>query len=488
VELILNYIDGKLIAPNDGDYLDNINPATGKVYSKVPSSKRSDVELAVSSAKVAFKSWSKTTKSERSKYLLKISELIMQNLEQFALAESIDNGKPLKLARFVDIPRAAENFKFFAEEILTFEGDKFSDLGKGKNKVSYYPLGVVGCISPWNLPLYLLSWKIAPALAAGCTVVAKPSEVTPMTAYLLSKLCIEVGLPAGVLNIVHGLGQHVGEAINTHPDIKAISFTGSTATGRMIAKSAATTMKRLHLEMGGKNPTIVFGDCDFEHTINEVVRSAFSNQGQICLCGSRIFVERSIFEKFKLALVEKIKLLKVGNPLDPATDQGSTVSREHFNKIIKCLEIAKEEGGEFLIGGHSLKIEGENAEGFFIAPTLIANLKYTCRTNQEEIFGPVATITPFESEEELLLMVNSTEYGLAGSVWTLDLEKAQRIADQIDSGIVWINTWMLRDLRTPFGGMKESGRGREGGKYILEFFSNMKNICTLKGLLYGPKF
>jgi aminomuconate-semialdehyde/2-hydroxymuconate-6-semialdehyde dehydrogenase len=479
MEMILNYIEGNLSAPKDNDYLDNFNPATGKVYSKVPSSKRADVELAVSSAKEAYKSWSKTSRLERSKYLLKISELIMQNLEEFALAESIDNGKPLKLARSVDIPRAAENFKFFAEEILTFEGEEFSDLGKGKNKVSYYPLGVVGCISPWNLPLYLLSWKIAPALASGCTVVAKPSEVTPMTAYLLSKICIEAGLPAGVLNIVHGLGQHVGESINTHPDIKAISFTGSTATGRMIAISAATTMKRLHLEMGGKNPTIVFSDCDFEHTVNEVVRSAFSNQGQICLCGSRIFVERSIYEKFKSALASKIKLLKVGNPLDPSTDQGSTVSREHFNKVMKCLEIAKEEGGEFLTGGHSLKIEGENSEGFFIAPTLIANLNFNCRTNQEEIFGPVATITPFDNEEELLMMVNSTEYGLAASVWSKDLEKAQRIADQVDSGIVWINTWMLRDLRTPFGGMKESGRGREGGKYILEFFSNMKNICSI---------
>ena len=479
MEIILNYIGGVLIAPIDGEYLDNINPATGKVYSKVPSSKRLDVEAAVKSAKVAFSSWKKTSAIERSKYLLKISELIMQNLEQFALAESIDNGKPLKLARSVDIPRAAENFKFFAEEILNFEGENFSDLGKGKNKVSYYPLGVVGCISPWNLPLYLLSWKIAPALAAGCTVVAKPSEVTPMTAFLLSKICIEAGLPAGVLNIVHGLGQHVGEAINTHNDIKAISFTGSTATGRMIATSAAATMKRLHLEMGGKNPTIVFNDCDFDHTVNEVVRSAFSNQGQICLCGSRIFVERDLFEKFKTALVSKIKLLKVGNPLDPSTDQGSTVSREHFNKVMKCLEIAKLEGGEFLTGGHAVALDGENAEGYFIAPTLIANLKYSSRTNQEEIFGPVATITAFDSEEELLTMVNSTEYGLAGSVWSKDLNKAQRIADQVDSGIVWINTWMLRDLRTPFGGMKESGRGREGGKYILEFFSNMKNICSL---------
>jgi aminomuconate-semialdehyde/2-hydroxymuconate-6-semialdehyde dehydrogenase len=378
----------------------------------------------------------------------------------------------------VDIPRAAENFKFFAEEILTFEGESFSELGKGKNKVHYYPLGVVGCISPWNLPLYLLSWKIAPALAAGCTIVAKPSEVTPMTAFLLSKVCIEAGLPPGVLNIVHGQGQFVGDAINTHPDIKAISFTGSTATGRMIAKASSETMKRLHLEMGGKNPTIVFSDCDFNRTLSEVMRSAFSNQGQICLCGSRIFVERSIYDKFSKAMAEKVKLLKVGNPIDPQTDQGATVSLVHFNKVMKYLEIAKDEGGEFLAGGHAVKLTGENSEGYFIAPTLIANLSYNCRTNQEEIFGAVATITPFDSIEEVVMMANSTEYGLAGSVWSGDEAKAKKVAEQIDSGIVWINTWMLRDLRTPFGGMKESGRGREGGKYILEFFSNMKNICS----------
>lgn len=479
MEKILNFVNGELVAPSSHVYLDNVNPATGKVYSLVPSSIKADVDKAVASAKVAFTSWSKTSKVERSKYLLKISDLILANLESFALAESIDNGKPLTLARNVDIPRAAENFKFFAEEILSFDGEAFSELGKGKNIVHYTPLGVVACISPWNLPLYLLTWKIAPALAAGCTVVAKPSEITPMTAFLLSKICIEAGLPPGVLNIVHGLGESVGQAINTHPDIKAISFTGSTATGRMIAKASAETMKRLHLEMGGKNPTIVFADCDFDRTVSEVLRSAFSNQGQICLCGSRIFVERSIYDKFSHTLASKIKLLKIGNPLDPQTDQGATVSKEHFNKVMKWLEIAKLEGGEFLTGGKEIKLEGVNSEGYFIAPTLIANLNYQCRANQEEIFGPVATITPFDSIEEVVNMANSTEYGLAGSVWSADDEKAQRVAEQIDSGIVWVNTWMLRDLRTPFGGMKESGRGREGGKYILEFFSNMKNICSV---------
>ncbi len=479
MERILNYINGELISPQANQFLDNINPATGKVYSKVASSHDQDINKAVECAKKAFLTWSQLSPKERSNYLFKISELILKYLDELALAESIDNGKPFEVARSIDIPRSAENFKFFAQQILHFEGESFAEHEKGKNKVFFSPLGVVGCISPWNLPLYLFSWKIAPALAAGCTVVAKPSEVTPMSAFLLSKICLEAGLPAGVLNIVHGLGSNVGEAISCHQDIKAISFTGSTSTGRLIAKSAATTMKRLHLEMGGKNPTIVFSDCDFELTVEQTLRAAFSNQGQICLCGSRIFVERSLYESFTKSLVEKIKKLKVGNPLDPESDQGAVVSREHFHKVMKCLEIAKSEGGKFLTGGHQVKLLGENADGFFIAPTLIANLNYLCRTNQEEIFGPVASITPFDSEEEVLMMANSTEYGLAASIWSSDLEKAQRMALSLECGIVWINNWMTRDLRTPFGGMKESGRGREGGKYILEFFSNIKNICTL---------
>jgi aminomuconate-semialdehyde/2-hydroxymuconate-6-semialdehyde dehydrogenase len=479
MERILNYINGQLTPPKSEKYLENINPATARAYSQVPRSSAEDVAAAVLSAKAAFPLWSKTTPQQRSQYLQKISHAILDNLDALSLAETIDNGKPIKVSRSVDIPRSAENFQFFSQEILQFEGEQFSDLGRGKNRVSYSPLGVVACISPWNLPLYLFTWKIAPALAAGCTVVAKPSEVTPMTAFLLSKLCIEAGLPPGVLNIVHGLGGEVGEALNTHPDIKAISFTGSTATGRLIARSAAGTMKRLHLEMGGKNPTIVFADCEFESTVSEVARAAFSNQGQICLCGSRIFVENSLYDRFTAALVEKIKGLRIGDPQDPSNDQGAVVSADHFAKVMGHLEIARAEGGKFLTGGHSLKIPGTCSEGYFIAPTLIAGLSPACRTNQEEIFGPVATILPFQEEAEVIAMANSTDYGLAASLWTQDSSKAQRVAAQLESGIVWINTWMMRDLRTPFGGVKESGRGREGGKYILEFFSNIKNICQI---------
>ena len=473
METILNYIGGELTPSLDGEFLDNVNPATGKVYSKVPNSKEADVKKAVEAAQMAFPAWSALPASERSKYLLKISELILKNLDFIALSETIDNGKPISISKTVDIPRSAENFSFFAEAIKDFVSHKFDERGKGRNTVHYTPVGVVGCISPWNLPLYLFSWKVAPALAAGCTVVAKPSEVTPMTAYLLGKICQEAGLPPGVLNIVHGLGQHVGAAISKDPTIKAISFTGSTATGKMIARDAAVTMKRLHLEMGGKNANIIFDDCDFEKALETTVRSSFANQGQICLCGSRIFVERPLYEKFRNALMEKVKALKQGDPTDPSTQQGAVVSKIHFEKVMSCIKRSVAEGGNILTGGHEVKI----GEGYFIAPTLVEDLPHHCSTNQEEVFGPFATIAPFDTEAEVIDWANSTQYGLAGSIWSRDEEKAQRVALKIDSGIVWINTWMLRDLRTPFGGMKESGRGREGGKYILEFFSNMKNIC-----------
>jgi aminomuconate-semialdehyde/2-hydroxymuconate-6-semialdehyde dehydrogenase len=470
---ILNYIDGDHIPPQDGEFLDNVNPATGMVYSKVPSSRAADVEKAVHAAQKAFPAWSALSASERSNYLLKIADLILKNLDSLALSETIDNGKPISVSKSVDIPRAAENFSFFAQMIHEFKSYQFDDQGKGRNTVHYSAVGVVGCISPWNLPLYLFTWKIAPALAAGCTVVAKPSEVTPMTAYLLGLICQEAGLPPGVLNIVHGLGHHVGAAISRDPLIKAISFTGSTATGKMIAQDAALTMKRLHLEMGGKNANIIFADCDFEKALETTVRSSFANQGQICLCGSRIFVERAIYEKFRNALVEKVKALKQGDPTLPETQQGAVVSKAHFDKVISCIKRSVSEGGTILTGGHEVKI----SEGYFIAPTLVEGLPPQCLTNQEEVFGPFATIAPFDTEAQVIEWANSTQYGLAGSIWSQDEEKAQRVALKMDSGIVWINTWMLRDLRTPFGGMKESGRGREGGKYILEFFSNMKNIC-----------
>jgi aminomuconate-semialdehyde/2-hydroxymuconate-6-semialdehyde dehydrogenase len=372
--------------------------------------------------------------------------------------------------------RAAQNFRFFATAAIQFSSESHVMEGHAVNYTTKTPIGVVGCISPWNLPLYLFSWKIAPALAAGNCVVAKPSEITPMTAYLLGEICNEAGLPKGVLNIVHGLGPKVGNAIVSHPDIKAISFTGGTATGKHIASVAAPMFKKLSLELGGKNPTIIFSDCDFEKTVKEVVRSSFLNQGEICLCGSRILIEKPIYEKFKAAFLEEVKTQTVGNPLMPNTKIGAIVSKPHFDKILSYIVLAKQEGGQILCGGEAIKPEGfEN--GWYITPTVIENLDYNCRCNQEEIFGPVVTIQSFDSEEEALGFANSTNYGLACSVWTENLTKAHRVAAKIESGIVWINCWLLRDLRTPFGGVKQSGVGREGGWNAMNFFIEQKNIC-----------
>ena len=350
-------------------------------------------------------------------------------------------------------------------------------VGQAINYTLRQPLGVVGCISPWNLPLYLFSWKIAPALAAGCTVVAKPSEITPMTAYLLSKLCIEAGLPAGVLNIVHGLGAKAGAAIVSHKDVKAISFTGGTKTGEWIAREAAPKFKKLSLELGGKNPNIIFADCNYEEMLSTTIRSSFSNQGQICLCGSRIFVEKPLYENFCGDFVERISKLKIGDPLEAETNIGAVVSQSHMEKILSYINLAQKEGGKILHGGQQIKLEGRCAKGYFIEPTIIENLTHDCRTNTEEIFGPVVTITPFDEEEEVLNYANSAEYGLSATVWTENLSRAHRVAEKLESGIIWINTWLLRDLRTPFGGMKNSGVGREGGFEALRFFTEEKNVC-----------
>jgi aminomuconate-semialdehyde/2-hydroxymuconate-6-semialdehyde dehydrogenase len=478
MQKIKNYINGALVDPKAGLYIDNYNPANGKVYSLIPDSDTDDVQMAVGAAKAAFSTWAATPKEKRARIMLKISDLIEKNLDRLALAESIDNGKPLSLAKTVDIPRAAANFHFYATGILHFSSEAHSMEGSAINYTLRDAVGVAGCISPWNLPLYLFTWKIAPAIAAGCTVVAKPSEITPMTAFLLSEICIEAGLPAGVLNIVHGYGHKVGAAITVHPDVPLISFTGGTKTGAEIARVAAPMFKKLSLELGGKNPNIIFADCDFEKAVKTTLQSSFANQGQICLCGSRIYIERSIYEKFKTEFAERTKkLLTVGNPLDEKTKIGAVVSKSHMEKILSCIETAKQEGGKILCGGNQVKLEGDFKDGYYIAPTIIEGLPNDCKTNKEEIFGPVVTIMPFDSEQEVLQYANSTNYGLASIVWTENLTKAHRVAEKIHAGIVWINCWLLRDLRTPFGGVKGSGVGREGGFEAFQFFTEPKNVC-----------
>lgn len=476
MEKLQNYINGELVSPASGNYFDNYEPATGKVYSLIPDSDIDDVNKATIAAKEAFPLWSKMSIQERSEILLRIAQLIGENLDELAAAESRDNGKPIKLARTVDIPRAQSNFHFYGTGILHWASESHSMGNLAINYTLHQPIGIAGCISPWNLPLYLFSWKIAPALAAGNTVVAKPSEVTPYTAYLLSKICIEAGLPKGVLNIVHGMGPKAGAAIIEHEDIPMISFTGGTATGEWIARTAAPKFKKLSLELGGKNPNIIFADCDFEEMMKTTLRSSFANQGQICLCGSRILVERSIYDKFKTEFVIRVKALKVG---DPKTDVnlGAVVSKPHMEKVLSYVELAKEEGGTVLCGGKRAIIDCEFAEGYYLEPTVIEGLPHTCRTNQEEIFGPVVTIMPFDTDEEALMIANSTKYGLASSIWTSDLKRAHRVARDLQTGIAWINCWLLRDLRTPFGGVKSSGVGREGGFEAFDFFTEPKNVC-----------
>jgi aminomuconate-semialdehyde/2-hydroxymuconate-6-semialdehyde dehydrogenase len=396
-------------------------------------------------------------------------------LNKLAEAESMDSGKTLHTARTIDIPRSALNFKFFATALLHFSSESHYTPGA----VSYtlrQPLGVVGCISPWNLPLYLFTWKIAPALAAGNCVVGKPSEVTPLTAYLLGDICNAAGLPPGVLNIVHGLGPKVGEAIVKHPGIKAISFTGSTRAGEEIAKITGPMFKKTSLELGGKNPNLIFADCDYEKMLETTVRSSFNNQGQICLCGSRIYIEKSLYSRFKKDFLERVLSLKVSHPSDPSANLGAVVSKTHFEKVMSCIELAKEEGGQILTGGHPISLPSPYDKGWYIAPTVIEGLGAQCRTNQEEIFGPVVTIQPFSSDTEALELANCTPYGLSATVWTNNLQRTHYLSQHLQAGIVWINTWMLRDLRTPFGGVKQSGVGREGGWDAMRFFTETKNI------------
>ena len=474
---ILNYINGELKEPIGNSWIDNYEPATGEIYSQIADSDLRDVELAVAAAENAFDGWCNTSAEERAKILLRIADIIDSNLDFLSEAESRDNGKPIKLASVVDIPRAGSNFRFFATAALQFPSEAHITENTAVNYTIRQPIGIVGCISPWNLPLYLFTWKIAPALAAGNCVIAKPSEITPLTAFELSKICMQAGLPAGVLNIVHGNGLRCGAEIVKHPKVKAISFTGSTRAGKEIASVTAPMFKKVSLELGGKNPNIIFADCDFEKMIHATINSSFSNQGEICLCGSRILIERSIYEKFKTRFVEETAKLKVGDPNEKGIRLGAIVSKVHFEKIMYHINLAKEEGGKILFGGEQVKLDGRCKNGLFIQPTIIEGLNQKCRTNQEEIFGPVVTLQPFNSEEEALQLANESSYGLSATIWTENLNRAHRVAAKVQSGIIWINCWLFRDLRTPFGGMKNSGVGREGGNEAMRFFTEPKNVC-----------
>lgn len=476
-----NFINGKMQPALSGLYLDNIEPATGSVFSKIPDSDDSDIDAAYRAAQSAFPAWSGASNEFRHDALMRLANAINDNLQRLAEAESQDNGKPVSLARAVDIPRAYSNFKFFATAIMHFASESHEMVGEAINYTLRQPIGVVGCISPWNLPLYLFTWKIAPALAAGNTVVAKPSEITPYTAYLLSELCLEAGLPPGVLNIVHGLGPKAGAAIVRHPGIKAISFTGGTKTGAWIAAETAPMFKKLSLELGGKNPHIIFDDAHYDDALSAAQKAAFANQGQICLCGSRMYIQRGIYDRFRDDLVSRVTQLRVGDPASENTQFGALVSRDHMQKVLDYIALARKEGGRVLCGGSQLEVIGRCSEGYFVAPTIIEGLPIECRTNQEEIFGPVVTLTPFDTEEEVLQLANQSPYGLSSSIWTSDLNRAHRMASRIEAGIVWINTWLLRDLRTPFGGVKASGVGREGGWEALRFFTEPKNVCVKWG-------
>ncbi len=475
---IQNYIGGELRSPESGHSLGNIDPATGETYSLVPDSDERDVDKAVTAATDAFSCWSTTPVDTRSQILHKIADAIDANVDRLAHAECVDSGKPLSLARSLEIPRAASNFRFFASAIVQSKSESHATDNVAINYTLRKPRGVAGLISPWNLPLYLFTWKVAPAIAFGNTAVAKPSEITPMTAYLFSQLCIEAGLPPGVLNVVHGTGAKAGAAIVSHPETTTISFTGGTVTGREIARVAAPMFKKIALELGGKNPNIIFADADLDEAIAGSLRSSFANQGQVCLCGSRIFVEQPVYDEFLTRFVEATKRLKVGDPLDEDTNQGALVSHIQRDKVLSYIDLAQEEGGTICCGGELPEyLPVRCRKGFFVSPTVITGLSVDARVNQEEIFGPVVTVTPFDSEKQVIDYANGVEYGLSASVWTKDVGRAHRVADRIEVGTVWINCWLVRDLRVPFGGMKQSGVGREGGEEAMRFFTEPKNVC-----------
>ncbi|KAI9334577.1 aldehyde dehydrogenase domain-containing protein [Obelidium mucronatum] len=473
---LANFIDGSFHAPANKEYFESPNPSDGTVNALVPDSTAADVDLAVAAAKRAFKTWSKTTREERSKILLKIASLIEERLDEFAEAESRDQGKPVSLAKMVDIPRACHNFRFFATAILHMEDKKTELDGISLNYVQKYPAGVAGLISPWNLPLYLATWKLAPAIASGCTSVLKPSEFTSVTCYMLGEIFNQAGLPPGVVNMVFGTGVNAGSPLVSHKDVRLISFTGGTATGEIIYKACAPQFKKISLELGGKNANIVFADADFEKCISTTMNSSFRNQGEICLCGSRIFVERSLYPKFLEEFKKRTEALVVGHPRDPATQVGALVSKAHLEKVMGYVSLAQQEGGVIETGGSLVTNVVEGANGYYMRPTIITGLTHLSRCAQEEIFGPVVVVIPFDTEEQVLEYANSTIYGLSACVWTQDLKRAIRVSGELDVGTVWVNQWMVRDLNLPFGGSKASGLGREGNPYSWEFFMDERAV------------
>lgn len=473
-----NFIGGQFVPAASGRTLDTIEPATGSVWATVPASGPEDVRAAVAAATAAFPAWAARPAAERSRSLLAIADRIEALSEEFARAESTDTGKPLELARRMDVPRAVQNFRFFATAILHTRTDAHTTDGRALNLTLRAPRGVAVLIAPWNLPLYLMSWKVAPALAAGNTAVAKPSELAPVTACLLGEVAAECGLPPGVLNIVHGTGAEVGAPLVAHPGVACISFTGGTATGRAIAAAAGPLFRPMTLELGGKNPTLIFADADLDLAVEGALRSAFTNQGEICLCGSRMLIEESIRERFLAAFLPRVAALRVGDPLEPDTDQGAVISEAHAGTITGAIARAIALGGTVLAGGPARPVvTGRCARGAFVQPTVLADLPMDCLTNQEEIFGPVVTLTTFRTEAEAIALANASRYGLAASVWTRDLDRAHRVAQAVACGTIWVNCWLLRDLRVPFGGMGESGLGREGGDDALRFFTEDKNLC-----------